>query len=229
MAGNKEVTLAILGDGSVGKSSLTANFREHGFSAVYKQTVGCDFYEKKIQIRDSLVSLRIWDIGGQSIHSKNIQQYVSKSSVILLVYDVTNVESFHNLDDWMRILKKYRSDGMASVYLVGNKVDMISQRTVTAKQQDAFIVENSFRGGLFMSAKTGENVVRAFYQVAGEILGTPLTEVELEPLNQVLKVIMQAEADDGGRTAFADQIEEEMRQEEEAARRRAEACACTIT
>jgi small GTP-binding protein len=224
-----EVTLAILGDGSVGKSSLTANFRNDGFDAVYKQTVGCDFYEKKIQIRDNLVSLRIWDIGGQSIHSKNIQQYVSNSSAIFLVYDVTNIESFNNLDDWKRTLEKYCPNGTSNVYLVGNKVDMISQRIVTEKQQNLYIKDNELRGGLYMSAKTGENVVRAFYKVAGEILGTPLTETELETHNKVLKVIINEGNDNGGRTAFADEIEEEMRREEEEAKRKADACQCAVS
>ena len=176
-----------------------------------------------------MVSLRIWDIGGQSIHSKNIQQYVSNSSAVFLVYDVTNMESFNNLEDWILTLKKHCPSGMKNVYLVGNKVDMIAQRTVTTKMQTTFIEENQCRGGLYMSAKTGENVVKAFYQVAGEILGTPLTEVELEPLTKVLKVVVNEGDDNGGRTAFADQIEEEMRLEEEEAKRKAEACKCQIS
>ena len=59
-----EITVAVLGDGAVGKSSLINNFRNDGFIAIYKQTIGCEFYEKKISIRDQLVSLRLWDIGG---------------------------------------------------------------------------------------------------------------------------------------------------------------------
>ena len=221
-----EITLAILGDGSVGKSSLVENFKNDGFTSVYKQTVGCDFYEKKLRIRDNAVSLRLWDIGGQSIHSKNIQQYVSTSSAIFLVYDVTNRESFNNLDDWKRLLTKYGATD--KIYLVGNKVDMISQRIVTSKQQIEFIKDNNLCGGMYMSAKTGENVIRAFYQVSGEILGTPLTETELECHDKILKVHVLRDDDQGGRTAFADQIEEEKRLEEEEALRRAQQCTCMI-
>ena len=124
-----EITVAVLGDGAVGKSSLINNFRNDGFTAVYKQTVGCEFYEKQISIRDQMVSLRLWDIGGQSIHSKNIQQYVSTSSAVFLVYDVTNTESFSNLDDWQRTLAKYgvsqngtwaRVCGQVCVMLIGS-------------------------------------------------------------------------------------------------------------
>jgi len=221
--------VAVLGDGACGKSSLINNFRSDGFVAVYKQTVGCEFYEKKISIRDQLISLRLWDIGGQSIHSKNIQQYVSTSSAVFLVYDVTNTESFNNLDDWLRALAKY---GVTkNVYLVGNKVDMISQRQVTLAQHNAFMKEkeNNFRGSLFMSAKSGENVVKAFYQVAGEVLQMPLTEGELDVYTKVLKVSLpDGVSQDGGRTAFADQIEAEDRAAAEAAKKGQEACLCVL-
>jgi len=67
-------SLAIVGDGSVGKSSIIEAFRSEGFIPVYKQTIGIDFYEKKLRIRgDIYASMRVWDIGGQSIHSKNLQ------------------------------------------------------------------------------------------------------------------------------------------------------------
>ena len=69
-------SLAIVGDGSVGKSSIIEVFRNDGFELIYKQTIGIDFYEKKLRIRgDIYVSLRVWDIGGQSINSKNLKVY----------------------------------------------------------------------------------------------------------------------------------------------------------
>ena len=60
-----QCTLAVVGDGAVGKSSIISAFCSDGFGKIYKQTVGCDFYEKMLQIRgDKYVSLRVWDIGG---------------------------------------------------------------------------------------------------------------------------------------------------------------------
>ncbi len=241
---NKCITLAVLGNGTVGKSSLINNFRSDGFVSVYKQTVGCEFYEKKVSIRESLVSLRVWDIGGQSIHSKSIQQYVSTSDAIFLVYDVTNRESFIDLSDWKSVLDKHGVTG--NVYLVGNKIDMIGQRQVTVDQHEHYVAETGFRGSIFMSAKTGENVVRMFYKVAGEVLGVHLSENELDIHHKVLKVSViggsnQLNAtsvfkigdnDDaslhGGRTAFADQIEAEDRAAAEAAKRKQEQCMCNL-
>ena len=65
--------LILIGNGSVGKSSIIARFTDDGFGRVYKQTVGLDFFEKLLQIRgDRRVRLQVWDIGGQSIGSKMI-------------------------------------------------------------------------------------------------------------------------------------------------------------
>ena len=106
--------------------------------------------------------------------------------------------------------------------------------TMTLAQHNAYVLENGFKGSLFMSARSGENVVRAFYKAAGELLHMPLTEGELEEHTKVLKVELQGAAGshDGGRTAFADQIEQEDREAAEAAAaaRKAndEACMCVV-
>ena len=99
----EQCSLCILGDGSVGKSSMIAAFKTDGFTPVYKQTIGVDFFEKQLRIRNKVsISLRIWDVGGQSINSKNLHTYLASSDVVFLVYDVTNTESYANLDDWLQ-------------------------------------------------------------------------------------------------------------------------------
>ena len=172
------VSLAIVGDGSVGKSSIVQAFRSDGFAPVYKQTVGVDFYEKILDLKNnSTVSLRVWDVGGQSINSKNLEKYLSSSHVVFITYDVTNLESFSNLDDWLNHVRKYSK--AEYIYLLGNKVDMIISRQVHAAKHEAFIRKNMLSGGFFVSAKTGENVVKSFFDVAGKACGTPLTAYEL--------------------------------------------------
>jgi small GTP-binding protein len=87
------------------------------------QTVGCDFFEKKIKIRgEEMISLRVWDIGGQSMNSKNLPDYLSSSNVVFIVYDVTNPDSFQNLDDWIVLVRRHAPSN-AKISLVGNKVD----------------------------------------------------------------------------------------------------------
>lgn len=222
-------SLSIIGDGSVGKSTIIAAFKAEGFTSVYKQTVGVDFYEKQLQLRgDSIVSLRVWDIGGQSIHSKNLDSYLAHSTAILLVYDLTNSDSFHNLDDWLVSARKLAST--EHIYLLGNKADLIAQRSVTNLMHDKFIVDNNLRGGMFGSAKTGENIVKLFYKISGEAVGMKLTEYELAFHDKVLKAhITVPDGQDEARNAWAEEIE---REDMEAERRKAEKekkKACTVS
>lgn len=219
-------SLAIIGDGSVGKSSIINAFKTDGFLPVYKQTVGCDFYEKSLPVRNRNISLKVWDIGGQSIHSKNIIQYLGSSSAIFLVYDVTNKDSFNNLDDWLRVARNHSP--CKYLYVVGNKIDLISLRQVTKPQHELFIAENNIFGGLFMSAKSGENVVRAFYEVAGEVCGLKLTSYELAYHDKVLGVqVARHDDSNGGRTSFADDIEAEDLAAE--ARKKNGGCNCSVS
>ena len=221
-------SLAIIGDGSVGKSTIIAAFRAEGFHAIYKQTIGCDFYEKQLKLRgDSYVSLKVWDIGGQSIHSKNLSTYLQHSTAILLVYDVTNRESFANLDDWLTQARKCAST--QHIYLLGNKVDLIGQRQINAKQHDKFIADNNLMGGMFGSARTGENVVKMFYKIAGEAVGVRLTEYELSFHDKVLTAHIKVNDErDNERNAWADDIEKE---DMEAERRKQQGagCACIVS
>ena len=203
-------SLSIIGDGSVGKSTIIAAFRAEGFVAVYKQTVGCDFYERQLKLRgETHVSLRVWDIGGQSIHSKNLNKYLSHSGAILLIYDVTNRESFANLDDWLSQARSCAST--EQIYLLGNKVDLVGQRQVSQKEHEAFVTENNLKGGMFGSAKTGENIVRMFYKIAGEAVGVKLTEYELAFYDKVLTAHISTKdvSKDEERNAWADEIEKE--------------------
>lgn len=220
-------SLAIVGDGSVGKSTIINAFKTDGFVPVYKQTIGCDFYERQLQIRsDFLISLRVWDIGGQSIQSKNLESYINHANAIMLVYDVTNTESFANLDDWLSQIHKYSTTKF--IYLVGNKVDLISMRQVTAKQHDSFIENNFLKGGLFCSAKTGENIVKSFYKISSEVIGLKLTEYELAFHDKVLSANVQISNErNEKKNDWASDIE---REDAEAEKRKAEAannkCGC---
>ena len=100
-------------------------------------------------------------------------------------------------------------------------------RQTTEAQHTKFISENNICGGMFMSAKTGENVVKTFYKVAGEGIGIKLNEYELAFHDKVVKAsVVHSDNDLDGRTAFADDIEAEDRAAE--ARKNAGGCQCLV-
>lgn len=61
------------------------------------QTIGCDFFENTVTVRGQRIQISVWDIGGQSVTSKNLPNYLSGASVVLMVYDLTNTDSFRNV------------------------------------------------------------------------------------------------------------------------------------
>jgi Ras-related protein Rab-28 len=240
-SGDPVCKLILLGNGSVGKSSIIARFVEDGFQRQYKQTIGLDFYEKKIQLsHDKRILLQVWDIGGQNINSKMLGMYIYGAEIIFLCYDVTDSKSFSDLDDWLALVQRADadadSDGINNdstsiknskdmkdkkkkrhhVYVIGNKMDLIGLRTVSSEAHSGFIHKHKLAGGFLLSAHSGDNVLRTVHQIAGRAVGMELTEYELSFLDAPVKAYALASAvDEENRTQCASAIEEEDRRLEE--------------
>jgi len=136
-------------------------------------------------------TLQLWDIGGQSIGSKMITNYISGADAVLLCYDITNYESFVNLEDWYRlVLKTFKGKPLPYVDLVGNKNDLRHMSAVRPDQHARFADENDMSSFL-MSAKNGDQVKQVFYKVAGNLVGAlPVLANNLE--SQVSNTVVNA-------------------------------------
>ena len=113
----------LLGDGAVGKTSIAMRFGKNEFQQTYKQTIGCDFHSRRLDLPPRhKITVQLWDIGGQSIGSRMISKYIVGAHAVLLCYDITNYESFANLEGWYRIVKSVLTEEtMPLVALIGNK------------------------------------------------------------------------------------------------------------
>ncbi|XP_034264761.1 ras-related protein Rab-28 isoform X3 [Pantherophis guttatus] len=121
---NRQLKFVLLGDGASGKTSLATRFVHDTFGKQYKQTIGLDFFLKRITLPGNInVTLHVWDIGGQTIGSKMLDKYIYGAQAVILVYDVTNQQSFENLENWHNVVKKVNeeSETQPRVALVGNK------------------------------------------------------------------------------------------------------------
>lgn len=226
--GDACIKLVLLGNGSVGKSSLIARFVADGFTRVYKQTVGLDFFEKTLAFpRDQRVVLQVWDIGGQTIGSKMMLKYLFGAHAALVCYDVTDAQSFSDAEDWLAVARRSMGDAEGRdsqqqpehVYLVGNKIDLIAQRVVTKARHDEFVRCHGLRGGFLVSAQSGDQVLKAVYRVSAAAAGIRVSEFELSFCDQVVRATIPSRAGGGDgagdasepRTAMADAIEAEDR------------------
>lgn len=229
--GNTVCKLILLGNGSVGKTSIIQRFKDDGFARVYKQTVGLDFFEKTLAIRgDKTTTLQVWDIGGQSIGSKMLGKYIFGANVCFLCYDVTDMQSFTDVEDWLALVRRSVAVGVDEkprVFLVGNKIDLMHLRKVTQERHERFIADNGLDGGFCISAQSGDAVSTAFYKVAAEQAGITLSAHELAFTEKVLSVSVVAAGahDEGMDDEEAKRIEaEDMAAEEDKRKREGKGC-----
>lgn len=180
--------VVILGDGAVGKTSLAARFATDDFNRSYKQTIGLDFFIKQVTLPgNTTVALQLWDIGGQSIGSSMVQSYVFGAHAVLLVYDITSVQSFEDLDDWNAVVEEAFASRAMKPYkaVVANKADLASMRAVGPGKHNELVARLQ-SATHFVSAKTGDNVPTAFQRIAADLAGISVSRSELDAYSKVV-------------------------------------------
>ncbi|KAL0234772.1 hypothetical protein PCE1_001808 [Barthelona sp. PCE] len=186
----KRFKVVVVGSGSVGKTSLVCRFCQDYFSESYKQTIGLDFFSTNITLPDGTMAIiSLWDIGGQAIGSKSLRNYIFGADAILFVYDITNLQSFHDLKDWHEIVQDVFRESEQPIplcSLLGNKTDLSHLRMIRISQHSSFAQEHTMNS-LFVSAKTGDNVGKAFFKVAADLCGIQLTKTQLDSETQVME------------------------------------------
>lgn len=120
----------VIGDSGVGKSSLLYRYTDHDWNPHYIATIGVDFKVLTFERRGKIVKLQLWDTAGQDRFRSITQSYYRGSHAVMLVFDVTNRESFDNVRQWVADVRRFGGDQLPMV-LVGNKCDCDAQRQVT--------------------------------------------------------------------------------------------------
>ncbi|KAJ4490639.1 ras family-domain-containing protein [Lentinula aciculospora] len=167
------VKLLLIGNSSVGKSSLLLRFSDEQWLPEDESsaTIGVDFRVHRMDVNGKKVKLSIWDTAGQERFRTITSSYYRGAQGIILVYDVSSRESFDALPRWFSELETYVSDSVVKI-LVGNKVDKEFSRQVPTAEASAFAERMN---SLFIeaSAKTSVNVKETFQEVVEKILATP--------------------------------------------------------
>nr|MDO8082025.1 ArgE/DapE family deacylase [Candidatus Freyarchaeota archaeon] len=164
----------VVGDGGVGKTSLIVRLTENRFSEDYKMTLGTSFAAHTMSVGDSVVTLQIWDLGGQPSFSHLRSFFYAGSKGGVIVFNLTDVKSFKNVSMWRKEL--FNVCGEVPIVIIGNKNDLASERVVS--QQEAERLARSLGSSYIeTSAKTGDKVSMAFQSIARRLLG-----IEEKPL-----------------------------------------------
>ncbi|KAM3589066.1 Ras-related protein Rab-18 [Umbelopsis sp. WA50703] len=166
--------LLLIGNSSVGKSSLLLRFTDDTFlpQDEVSATIGVDFKVSMMEVDGQKYKLTIWDTAGQERFRTLTSSYYRGAQGVILVYDVSNRDTFDALQNWYTELKTYSSSQDVVKMIVGNKVDKESSRVVTYKEGAAMAQKLQT---LFVecSAKTKVGVQEAFEELVQKIIETP--------------------------------------------------------
>lgn len=155
--------IVTIGNPAVGKTSLVLRYTKNTFSEQYIVSLGVNFLSKIIHINNEAIQLQIWDTGGQERFKVLRLTYYRGADGGILVYDVTNEESFDKVDEYYHELREIC--GNIPLILLGNKIDLEDKRVVSTEKGKAKAEE---LGLLFFetSAKENINVAKAFEELA---------------------------------------------------------------
>eukprot|EP00921_Rhytidocystis_pertsovi_P011151 GHVQ01017978.1.p1 GENE.GHVQ01017978.1~~GHVQ01017978.1.p1 ORF type:complete len:202 (+),score=18.32 GHVQ01017978.1:562-1167(+) len=185
--------LLLIGDSGVGKSCLLLRFADDTYTESYISTIGVDFKIRTIELDGKIVKLQIWDTAGQERFRTITSSYYRGAHGIIVVYDVTDKESFNNVKQWMQEIDRYAVDNVNKL-LVGNKCDLASKKVVSYNQGKE-LADTYNMPFIETSAKNAHNVEQAFQMMASEIKSrvqvtatqgrpTPTAKLNAAPLQQ---------------------------------------------
>ena len=153
----------VVGNMNVGKSCLALRATEGMFKENLGSTVPLSICSFNVKINESKISLQIWDTCGQEKYRALIRSYYTNSSLAIIVYSVTDKDSFDDVNVWYKLLKENISD--CKIFLIANKVDS-PERIITTEQGNKCRTDFNFDLYMETSAKSGFNSKELFINAA---------------------------------------------------------------
>ncbi|XP_034019534.1 ras and EF-hand domain-containing protein isoform X2 [Thalassophryne amazonica] len=156
--------VVLVGNSSVGKTSLLRSFCQGWFHSATTPTVGVDYSVKTLILNNVRVAMQLWDTAGQERYRSITKQFFRKADGVVVMYDITAKESFKAVKSWLAHVQSTSGEGVP-ILLLGNKVDMGGSREVLFKEADLLAYENNL---IFyeVSAYTNQNVAESFTRLA---------------------------------------------------------------
>ena len=160
--------ILVLGDTSVGKSCLLLRFCDNSFQEAHLTTIGLDFRLKTINLKDDRkVKIQIWDTAGEDRFRSITRNYYKGAKGILLIFDVTEKETFTHVRDWIERIHEESPEGI-TICLVGNKIDMNESRVIS--NEEGKKIADEFKIPYFeTSAKSNIGVEEVFTYLVKEV------------------------------------------------------------
>lgn len=162
--------VVLIGDAGVGKTCIVQRFKSGTFVERHGSTIGVDFTMKTVRVDNKKIKLQVWDTAGQERFRTITQSYYRSANGVVIVYDITNRDSFKNVVRWTEDVKRYASPHVLKL-LVGNKKDLEQEkiREVSLEEARSCAAHYNMIDALETSAKDSTNVEQAFVRIAREL------------------------------------------------------------
>ncbi len=175
--------ILLLGDPNVGKTSIFLGLFDDNFRETYN-TYSMDYRMKIVEIGEKIINLQIWDSPGNDRLRSFIQCYYKVADGIIIVYDITNLNSFKNVKYWInRVIENISPNKI--IVLVGNKCD--SHERVVSEEEGRKLAEEYNINFFEISAKTDINIEEIFDFISNEILKAGGGKIITDRKNEKLK------------------------------------------
>ena len=159
----------ILGDSSVGKTCFLLRYCDKSFQDVHLSTIGLDYRLKTMTLKNNkTIKLQIWDTAGQDRFRAITKNYYKGANGIILIYDVTNTQTFENVKNWISQIKEEANPNVI-IYLVGNKIDVPEEQRLVKPEDGQKMADEFDLPFLEASAKDGTNINEVFQELLEKI------------------------------------------------------------
>ena len=164
----EKIKIMNLGNHAVGKTCFILRFTENKFEKSYLSTAGIDYKVKIVTIKEKQYRLCFYDTAGQEKYRSITLNVIKDAQGIIVMYDVTDTKSFESIPNWIQSIKDKKGSAFPMI-LVGNKVDLKSERKITKEQGEKFAKDNGL-DFFEISNQNGTNVQEAGLALFNKIL-----------------------------------------------------------
>lgn len=175
--------LLLIGDSGVGKSNMLLRFADDVYKEEYAATIGVDFKICSHQIDGKVVKSQIWDTAGQERFRVITSSYYRGSHGVMVVYDVSDRQSFKHIRMWMQEIEKYAAEGETCSVVVGNKCDLPSSKRVVTEDEGRELADELKVPFMETSARHAHNIQHTFDLLCREIMTKLERSVPAQPVD----------------------------------------------
>ena len=189
-----KIKTIIIGDSYSGKTTILNKYINKNYNDIFIATIGVDYYKTQIIKNDDNYKFVIWDTSGQEKFNSIISSYYRDIGVAIIVFDLTNYESFKNIKNWVDVISQYQVDGKEEIIkiIVGNKSDLVMERKVTQTEALLWCKNNNLEY-LETSAKKSINLENIFLNIVDIVE----QKIKTNSVNKNIKILTKFDIYEG--------------------------------